>query len=816
MPKITFVFYLLCASLLFANSSEKMNVVFISLDDLSYESLGINGCEIPEITPHMDRLGQGGIRFENCHVQASNCIPSRALMMTGMYQQHNHIFSLGKEGAGNHLNRNTIPTIFRQAGYHTGIMGKNGHHSPFEPYTGFDVEYDTYGSTKYPAKVYEKTKLAIADSLKLKKPLFFNLNVYDPHVGWYGWSQKTHSAKEETENHPSRIYTPDEIPYPSHFPPLSESAKKYSNKAGQEVHIMDEVTAYYNTVKRADDSIGQLLRAFEEAGLMEKTIFVLVADHGGELTGGKTTLFHEGTHSPLFVKWPGVTKPGSINTKHMIGTIDLLPTFCEIAQQPIPHDLDGQSFLPMIQGKESKNWRSFVYMQQNDRNKSRAIQNHEYLYIVNAWHDGKTKFGSVTMGNLCWKVFEQSLANAETSKLTVAWSKNIQYRCPAELYDIKNDPACQHNLINDDGYQDVKTKMNKLMEQEALISGDKIFLDTIRNPESAEARALTVKKIVAEAKRKAESPDFTRLTFFDPMDGSTIIGNTIFEPHGEWDIWKPASAAVNLNKTKGHNDQGPSCVAFTSMPSKTARLEMSLAIDASSFKKLNLDFAFLKDSTSKKSKKSNNRKKKRSPRNESSAIVQELSPKASLKILYHDGHAWKNLKTILIKDLQTYNNLSFDAPKNGFPKSMRIALAADFANSAGTFYIDALRLTAAQDWNAITTTSPKSLKDKSTLALTQSIDASELNDIELKYNFQGTNTSAQSQLMLEIKLGKQWRSVNSHKFNYVFNADHEYAGFTKIGPKLHQHSDKLQIRLRYTGPGTIAVSDMKLKSRPSF
>ena len=131
---------------IFANAETldktKLNVVFITLDDLSYESLGVNGCKVPNISPHMDRIAKSGMRFERFHVQASNCIPSRALMMTGMYQQKNKIFSLGKAGAGNQLIRNTIPTVFRDAGYHTGIMGKNSHHNPFDPYTGFDVEYD--------------------------------------------------------------------------------------------------------------------------------------------------------------------------------------------------------------------------------------------------------------------------------------------------------------------------------------------------------------------------------------------------------------------------------------------------------------------------------------------------------------------------------------------------------------------------------------------------------------------------------------------------------------------------------------------------
>ena len=271
--KAKILYWSISLSTVCAFAAPPLNVVFVTFDDLSRESLGVHGCPVSEISPNLDRLAKSGLRFEHCHVQSGNCTPSRNLMMMGQYQQHNRVFSLGKEGAGNQLNENTIPTVFRAAGYHTGIMGKNPHQSPFEPYSGWDVEYDSYGSTKDPQKVYEKTVQAIAAAQKLGKPLFFNLNIYDPHTGWYGWNPKKGSIKEKGKD-PSRIYGPNDVPYPSWFPPLSESAKVGQTKGGvKNTHLMQEVAAYYNSVKRSDDSFGKMLQAFEEAGLMEKTIF---------------------------------------------------------------------------------------------------------------------------------------------------------------------------------------------------------------------------------------------------------------------------------------------------------------------------------------------------------------------------------------------------------------------------------------------------------------------------------------------------------------------------------------------------------------
>ncbi|MEO0415078.1 MAG: sulfatase-like hydrolase/transferase, partial [Verrucomicrobiota bacterium] len=274
------------------------NVVFLTMDDLSRSSLGIHGCTIPEITPHLDRLAEEGMRFDHFHMIATNCTPSRNHMMTGQYQQNNLILSLGKEGAGNHTNHRTMPAIFREAGYHTGIMGKNSHQMPFDPHSAWDVEYGGYGSTRVPDDIYEQTVAAVKASKKSKQPLFFNLNLYDPHTTWYRWKAASGPVDSKQETPPSRVYTADEIPYPDFFPPLPEKYRSGSTKDGTpDISMMQELAAYYNTVKRADDSVGALLKGLEDTGVLDDTVVIAISDHGIQEPGAKTTLYHEGTVS---------------------------------------------------------------------------------------------------------------------------------------------------------------------------------------------------------------------------------------------------------------------------------------------------------------------------------------------------------------------------------------------------------------------------------------------------------------------------------------------------------------------------------------
>ncbi|MDD7987165.1 sulfatase-like hydrolase/transferase [Lentisphaera marina] len=785
----------------------KLNVVFITLDDLSYESLGVNGCKVPDISPHMDRIANSGMRFEGFHVQASNCIPSRALMMTGMYQQHNKIFSLGKAGAGNQIIRNTIPSAFRDAGYHTGIMGKNSHHNPFDPYTGFDVEYEGYGSTKYPDKVYAKTKEAIANSAKLGKPLFFNLNIYDPHVGWYGWSRTAGTVKEK-ENHPSRIYTPEEVPYPSWFPLLAENAKTGRTKRGvKDIHIMEEVAAYYNTVKRADDSIGQMLRAFDEAGITEKTVFVLISDHGAELPGGKTTLYKEGTHSPLFVSWPGVTKAGTINDSEVIGSIDLLPTFYDMLNLPIPADLDGRSFLAMIKGQKIPNWRPFVYIQQNDRNKARALQSKDgFLYIINAWHDGESKFGSVSTGTLAWSLFKAAQQSPENDPLATAWINKLEYRVPHELYDIKNDPSCFNNLVNDPAYKDKLSEIRKTMIQEAQISGDHIALAALRNPDSATARAETFKAIDADKATRMSDPNYARRAHYDPLDGKLVLDNTMFEKDSG--IWNSSAPGISLSQTGGSKELGPGTIKFEVKESKTLRFETAKTFDASQFK--SIEFAFnLAAPQPPKAKKSKGKKSQEDKLNARAEKRKKTSPPTGkFSLEYHDGRQWHSLEKDKLSKFFNEQKRKFEAPSKGFGKNTKFAISITFDKPA-ILFLDGMRLAADVDWQNIKAPSQKALKPGESQILISNLDR--YSEVEINYNFSSEKTN--SQLVLEYLKDGQWLALNNHDYRYVLQSQQKYATYAKISSS---EVPELKLRLHNSGSSTVRVNALSVQKRPSF
>jgi arylsulfatase A-like enzyme len=121
---------------------------------------------------------------------------------------------------------------------------------------------------------------------------------------------------------------------------------------------------YLACVKAVDENIGRLLEYLEESGLAENTIVVCSSDQGFYLGEhgwfDKRWIFEESLRTPLMVRWPSVTKPGSSSDK-IVSLIDFAETFLDIAGAPIPADMQGRSLLPILQGQTPEDWRTSLY-----------------------------------------------------------------------------------------------------------------------------------------------------------------------------------------------------------------------------------------------------------------------------------------------------------------------------------------------------------------------------------------------------------------------------------------------------------------------
>lgn len=120
---------------------------------------------------------------------------------------------------------------------------------------------------------------------------------------------------------------------------------------------------YGDVIREIDWQVGELMKALDEQGVAEDTLFIFASDNGpvlginggdaGPYRDGKWTDFEGGIRVPCIMRWPRTIKPGSTNSE-ITGIIDLLPTFCAITGVDPPGDrvIDGQNILPYMKGEK--------------------------------------------------------------------------------------------------------------------------------------------------------------------------------------------------------------------------------------------------------------------------------------------------------------------------------------------------------------------------------------------------------------------------------------------------------------------------------
>jgi N-sulfoglucosamine sulfohydrolase len=443
---------------------KKLNILILTADDLTYNSIGAFGCKVKDITPNIDKLASEGIRFKHSHITSALCQPCRQSLLTGLYPHNN-----GAEGF-EPINEDvkTLPELLSKEGYLNGILGKEIHHQPtkkfFWDYIPFITEKDPVwrsGNSRNPDLFYEYSKRFFLQAKKENKPFFFSANSHDPHrpfatsaldsVSWGG-------------NIPpvSRIYKEEDIEVPGFLPDIPDVRK--------------EVTQYFNSVYRCDQSLGSVMRALKESGLYESTMIIFLSDHGAAFPFSKAQCYLNSSKTPMIIKMPGTSNAGSIDNEHLISTVDLMPTILDVLNIGRPDNLDGKSILPILKNEEYLGreyvFTSFYQLFSRSRHPMRCLQNREFGYIYNFWADGSTAMGGDATGGLTWKAMVRAAENDPEIAKRVELYK---HRVREEFYNFSKDPDGLNNLINDPAYKDEINRFREMMLKEMKKYNDPAF-----------------------------------------------------------------------------------------------------------------------------------------------------------------------------------------------------------------------------------------------------------------------------------------------------------------------------------------------------
>ena len=421
---------LLLAALLLPSAAlgaaPRLNILFFTADDMNHDSAGCYGCPIEKLTPNVDQLATEGLRFEYAYSTVAVCQPVRQIMQTGLYPHRNGsmgFFPLKAEVR-------TLNQQLHDAGYLISMFGKGPHHQPAEK---FCVDVGDDKISRHPTQLAAATRKFLRMAREKRRPFFHNVNCYDPHRPFIGINGPSDLAGGEP---PSRWIKPEEI---AGVPGFLENLPE----------IRRELAGYYTNVRRLDDALGAVLAVLKEEGFADNTLVMFYGgDHGMSFPFAKSNDYENSSRGGLIVRWPGVTKPGSVDRDHLVSTLDFTPTFLDAADLPPIPDIDGRSFRPALKGDKMACWdRVFTFYNAAFGNRwlpMRCVRTKQRAYIWNAWSDGRREYRTENMAGLSWKAM---LAAAESNPVIKARTDFYRYRVPEEFYDLTNDRYERTNLI---------------------------------------------------------------------------------------------------------------------------------------------------------------------------------------------------------------------------------------------------------------------------------------------------------------------------------------------------------------------------------
>ena len=379
------------------------NIVFIVADDLGYADLGCYGgrdASFGPVSPVLDGLAARGLKLTQGYSNSPVCSPTRFALMTGRYQyrlrgaaeEPINSKSRGSTTLGLPPEHPTLPSLLRDAGYRTALMGKwhlgyppafgplrSGYDEFFGPMSG-GVDYFTHCSSTGQHDLYLNdaeqqedgylTDLItdhgldfvrrMAEGARSGTPFFLSLHYTAPHWPW------------ETRD--------DEA--------LAQEVK------GNLFHLHGgNIDTYRRMIHHMDEGIGRLMDLLRAEGLERDTLVVFTSDNGGErfsdnwpLVGGKMDLTEGGIRVPWIAHWPAVIAPGSTSTQTCM-TMDWSATMLDAAgaTAAASHPLDGRSLMPLLR---DATWRDDqpLFWRMNHRGQ-RAMRHGPWKYLRVDGHD---------------------------------------------------------------------------------------------------------------------------------------------------------------------------------------------------------------------------------------------------------------------------------------------------------------------------------------------------------------------------------------------------------------------------------------------
>ncbi len=388
---------LFCFAVVSVATADRLNVLFIAIDDLRPELKCYGAGQIH--SPNIDRLARRSMLFERAYCMVPTCGASRSSLMTSLRPAHNRFINFLTRADVDAPHVDGLHTHFKKNGYHTVSLGKVFHHrsdsahgwseEPWRadafayhlsenrriqreksgsgtkpgraaPYENADVPDDAYPD----GRLAEHAVETMGRLAKREQPFFLAVGFFKPHLPF---------------NAPRKywdLYPGNTIKLPDNYRQKPKGAPQGAVHNSGELRayhgvprrgpVSDEmarnlIRGYYACVSYTDALIGKLMDELDRLKLADNTIVVLWGDHGwnlGEHTMWcKHSCFETSLQVPLLVVAPGY-KAGQ-RSRRLVESIDVYPTLCDLAGLAKPGHLQGQSLVPLLKNPEA-GWKPYA------------------------------------------------------------------------------------------------------------------------------------------------------------------------------------------------------------------------------------------------------------------------------------------------------------------------------------------------------------------------------------------------------------------------------------------------------------------------
>ncbi|MBL9205519.1 MAG: arylsulfatase [Opitutaceae bacterium] len=452
------------------------NVVLIYADDLGYGDVGAYGAKrIP--TPHLDRVAREGLRFTSGYSASATCTPSRYALLTGEYAWRRPGTGIlpGDAALIIEPGRTTLATVFRQAGYRTGVVGKwhlglgskaldwNGTIAPGPLQVGFDESFIMAATGDRVPCVYVRDQRVVgldpADPISVsyqqpfpgeptgrQNPELLRLHPSHGHdmavvngISRIGYMKGGVAARWKDEDM-ADVFTSEAVK----FLERSRDTRFFLFFALHDPHVPRVPHPRFvgrttlgprgDAIVQADACVGEVMDALRRLKLEDNTLVLVTSDNGpvvddgyrddaveklgdhrpaGPWRGGKYSRFEGGTRVPFLVRWPARVRPGVSDA--IVSQVDLVASVAALTGQTLAENVapDSLNVLPALLG-ESPSGRTAVVLHAGRL----------------ALREGRWKYIEPSTGPAVNRPTNSELANAPDP----------------QLYDLETDPGETNNL----------------------------------------------------------------------------------------------------------------------------------------------------------------------------------------------------------------------------------------------------------------------------------------------------------------------------------------------------------------------------------